>query len=43
MPVDFSGRVFMEYRYKLDEMMRGIDLHGIADEDIAWLAYETFL
>lgn len=42
-PLDYEGNVFPEYHFKLNGMMRGLDTHGIADEAVAGLAYETWL
>lgn len=42
-PVDIKGNVFSEYRYKMFEMMRGLDANDEADARISNLGYETWI
>eukprot|EP00966_Prymnesium_polylepis_P065242 1514284-Prymnesium_polylepis.2 len=39
-PVDVGGRIFPEYGWKMAEMMRGLDTVGVADAEVANMAYE---
>jgi len=42
-PADINGHLFAEYEYKFAEMVRGLDESGVADVDVAHLAYETWM
>ena len=43
-PVGCNGHPFLEYRYKLREMLRAVDsAAGVADPEIAHLSYEGWM
>jgi hypothetical protein len=38
-----GGRIFPEYGWKMAEMMRGLDTVGVADAEVANMAYEVWM
>lgn len=42
-PVTCAGDIYVEYRYKLAELSRGLDQDGLAPASIAMLSYESWM